>query len=243
MRRLLLAVVAIIGCGLLLRADPPAVEKKGAKKEEPLRIKVFRLTQRDPEAVREVLNTLLQPPLPFGGGLGGLGGGLGIGGGGGEGGAPGGGVPANLGGALGLGGMGGLGGFGGGGLGTHRIAIDNRTKSLIVRGTEKDLRIATDLVTVLNTPADKALPKVKNLSAFKLRHANPEELSETLGELELKVRIAAVPDSKLLIVAGSADEITDITEVIEALDVAGKPEDKKPEKKPEEKKPEKPKQE
>ena len=67
-------------------------------------------------------------------------------------------------------------------------------------------------------------------------------LSNLLGELELDARIAAVPNSKLLIVSGSEAEMKELGEVIEALDVKGNPDDNKPEKKPEEKKPEKSKQ-
>ncbi|HEV3237451.1 MAG TPA: secretin N-terminal domain-containing protein, partial [Gemmataceae bacterium] len=134
-------------------------------------------------------------PVPGGGALGLGGGALGLGGGalGINGGALGigggalglGGLGGMLGGGLGLGG-GGLTGIGGGGLigaaggvpgagpMSWRIAEDPRTKSLVVRGPEKVIEIAADLVAVLDLPADKPIPAVKNLRAYKLKHAKAD---------------------------------------------------------------------
>lgn len=215
------------------RATPPAE----------LRIKVFRLRHADPEVLNEVLQGLLPETtaIAAGGGPGGhvqmmagMAGGL-IGGG-----APGGMMPGAV---PGMGGVGALGmgggalGLGGGGPGmgvgfanTWRASVDARTRSLIVRGSPRDLTVAADLVRVLDLPADQPIPKVATLRAFRLRHADPDALAEELNGLELNARIMAVHDAKLLIVAGSEELMNELGEVITQLDVEGTPPAKPPEK-------------
>jgi hypothetical protein len=188
-------------------------------------LKVFRLSHSEPEQVSGVLQSLL--PQDSGGGLAGLGGGLGalgLGGGGGMIGLGIGGGGAGLGGAPagnGLGGgLGGLGGGLGGGVGgpTWRLAADPRTKSLIIRGSEKEVDIAADLVAVLDVPADKPIPNVKNLRAYKLKHASAQDLNAVLNSL-LDARMVPVEKGNILIVAGSEDVMKDIDSVVEALDI------------------------
>jgi hypothetical protein len=220
-------------------AAKPEAKKGDAAKA---RIKVFRLTHVDLETITGVLNSLLPesvdeapPALALGGGgLGGGGIGL-MGGGPNAGGALGlggglGGLGAGGGGALGLGGgLGGLQGAGGGmfgGLGggvaapamSWRITEDPRTKSLIVRGPEKVLDLAKDVVTVLDLAADKPVPAVKSLRAYKLKHAKAADLNTVLTNLELDARLAAAKEN-ILIVAGSEEIMKEIDGVVEALDI------------------------
>jgi type II secretory pathway component GspD/PulD (secretin) len=100
-----------------------------------------------------------------------------------------------------------------------RMAEDPRTKSLVVRGPEKVLEIAADLVAVLDLPADKPIPAVKNLRAYKLKHAKADELNTVLTNLELDARIVPVEKGNILIVAGNEDVMKEIDGVVEALDI------------------------
>jgi hypothetical protein len=201
-------------------SKPPETRKGDGSR---VRLKVFRLSHSDPEQVSGVLHSLLpeeSEAMAAGPGalIGGPPGGLGIGGGmlGFGGGALGG---AGIGGGR-PGGLGGGQGALGGGVGgpTWRLAADPRTKSLIIRGSEKEVDIAADLVAVLDLPADKPLPKVKNLRAYKLKHASAQDLNAVLNSL-LDARMVPVEKGNILIVAGSEDVMKDIDGVVEALDI------------------------
>jgi hypothetical protein len=154
---------------------------------------------------------------PGGGRSGGMGSGMG---------PPGGGPPGMMG-AGGLSGGppgGGLVGMGGFGI-VHgwRLAVDNRTNCLIVRGSEQDLQMASDLVAMLDRPEGKPMPRLKNIRAFKLKFADPEQVAMMLHALEINATIAPAPKATLLIVSGPEAAIKEVTEVIEAVDVEGKP--------------------
>jgi hypothetical protein len=201
-------------------AKQPETRKGDASK---VRLKVFRLSHSDPEQVSGVLKSLLPeesdsvaagPVAPIGGGMLGFGGGgmLGLAGGG----AGLGGAPAGNGLGGGLGGLGG--GLGGVGGPTWRLAADPRTKSLIIRGSEKEVDIAADLVAVLDLPADKPIPKVKNLRAYKLKHASAQDLNTLLSSL-MDARMVPVEKGNILIVAGTEDVMKDMDSVVEALDI------------------------
>src|SRR5207244_8659125 len=123
------------------------------------------------------------------------------------------------------GGMGALGGGPGGAGGaplnaTWRMAVDSRTNALIIRGADKDLQMAADLVAVLDVPADQPMPNVKNVTAFKLKFAPASEAAAILQELELGAQI--VPDERTnsIIIAGPEAGRKEIGELIGALDVA-----------------------
>jgi hypothetical protein len=201
---------------------------------------VFRLAVCDPEEVRQILEGLLDdsatvtapmPGLPGGppGGSGPLG--VGTAPGAlpgvppGTPGAPGAGFPGGFGGGLG----GGLGGFGGGLAGIippWRVTIDARTHALVVRGTERDLQIANDLVAIVEAPADKPLPAVKSLRAFRLQHAKADELQTVLEELELETRVVSAPAARLLIASGSEEILRELADIVKELDVEVKKGDK-----------------
>ncbi len=207
------------------RAELAQAKAREEETKAAMRIRVFRLSHRDPEEVQQILQGLLEvasahpgamgmvglPGGPGGmvGGVGGRGGMMGAMGPGGM--MPGGGVPMG----------GGFAGFGSG-PGSWRLAVDQRTRSLIVRGTERDLQTVADLVAVLDLPAGKPIPKVKNLRAYQLRHANAEELTQVLQLLELDVRIVPLPKANLLILAGAEEAMKEIGSVIEELDVEQK---------------------
>jgi type II secretory pathway component GspD/PulD (secretin) len=98
------------------------------------------------------------------------------------------------------------------------FAVDGRTRSLIVRGTEKDLQAVADFVAILDLPDDKAIPKLKNVHAFKLRFAKPSVVIEVLKTLNIDVLVAQIPKSTILLLNGPDSAIKDATEIIEALD-------------------------
>jgi hypothetical protein len=191
-----------------LAQNPTAKGKEVAKTDgSNQKTKVFRLARTDPEEVKEVMGNLLDfipvPPMPQG--------------------------PMNLMGGAGIGG--GFGGMMGGGPSAFSIAHDPRTKSIVVRGTEKHLQMAADLVTVVDGPQGKEPPEVKSLRAVALKHAKPEELAAVIESLELEAKLVPLTAAKMVVFTGSDQVMKDIAELIKELDVAADPEPKKVEKK------------
>jgi hypothetical protein len=226
----------------------------GAQPAKPqLKVKVFKLERGDPEVVIHSLYSLLEasdaaviPPMVPGGPPGiGAPGGLGgppLGGMGAPppGGLPGGfgGVPAPAGGALGFGGMpprGGIGCFfGNGGVQATpvwRATAQARTRSVIVRGSDRHLNVAADLVAILDRPAGAPLPKLQVIKAFTLKHATAEELAEVINALSFDDVKLATPDEHLLALIAPDDVVRSVAELVKELDVPGKG-DPKPNREP-----------
>ena len=97
---------------------------------------------------------------------------------------------------------------------------DPRTRSLIVRGTEKDLQLAADLVAVLNTPEDKPLPAVKTLKAFRFQHLDTKDFVGIMEALDPNIgyRMAPVGSMKLLLAVGSDEQMKELAEAVKELD-------------------------
>ena len=215
----------------LAKLDAQREEVKAAIQQATAkRTRIFRLKNRPPDEVRDILQLLLDPPAetPAAGDMMGAAAG------------PRRGAAAMMGGAggpgmgsmMGAGGKGGPGGFVGSPLNaTWRMAVDTRTNTLIIRGTEKDLQMAADLVAVLDVPADRPVPNVKNVTAFKLKFAPANEVAAILRELELGAQI--VPDERAnsIIIAGPEAARKEIGELIGALDVEGRDTPKRDKKK------------
>jgi hypothetical protein len=171
------------------------------------------------------------------GALGGLGGMFGL---------MGGGVPIgagalgqpNAGGALGIGGgisgVGGLGalGFAGGPVvalagrpmqasaaPSWRMVTDERTHSVIFRGTANDLQTVAEIVALAELKSDQPLPALQRLGAFRLQHANAADLVEKLAQLEISVRLCAFDDSNIIATLGSEAARKEIGDLIKALDI------------------------
>jgi Bacterial type II/III secretion system short domain len=212
------------------------------------RIKVFRLKNSAPADVQEKLDALLTvpgageagaegsgPPAPIPGGVvigtppgmigglppgaGGIGGIMGIGG-----------LPAGVGGVAGIGGFGGIGGIGGfgalGGVGgipepapRYKIAVDERTNAVVLRGSERDLQVAAELIALMELPKEKTLPPLKHLKAFRLKHGDAAAIVTLLTELEVDARVVALVDPNVVVVSGSDEATKDIAEAIKELDV------------------------
>jgi hypothetical protein len=199
-------------------------------------IRVFRLKHVKPEEVRQALESLLGDSAGAGGppGMGGPGP-MGPGGGmtgmtppgGMKGGSPAGG--GMVGGPPAGGGPGRPGMMPGPGMGSGmmmgmrdggwRVTVDERTGSIIVRGSRGDLQRAADLIALLDLPGGKPLPRVKNLQAFKLKYAQADKIAQILDELGINARILPLSKTNRLIVAGPDAVVKEIAELIAELDV------------------------
>ncbi len=102
-----------------------------------------------------------------------------------------------------------------------RGLADLRTRSLIVRGTAKDQQIAADLVAILDTPEGKPLPKVKVVHAFRLENLDATDLVAILQTLDpnMGYRLTPIPRMKLLLAAGTDDQMKELADSIKKLDV------------------------
>lgn len=100
-----------------------------------------------------------------------------------------------------------------------RVTIDMRSHAVIVRATEKDLQVAADLVTVLDTGPGKPLPKVKTLRAIELKHADATHVDQILMDLNMPVRLVPLPEAKIIICAGSENALNEVGDLVKELDV------------------------
>jgi type II secretory pathway component GspD/PulD (secretin) len=103
-----------------------------------------------------------------------------------------------------------------------RVTVDERTRSLIVRGTRHDLQVAADVVAVLDGAGGKAVPKVSNLHAFKLKYAQAPRLAQILDELGVKARVVPLHQTNILIVTGPAEAVKEVRDLVQELDVEAK---------------------
>ena len=104
-----------------------------------------------------------------------------------------------------------------------RLAVDERTNSLIVRGTEEDLRHIGDVVAALDVPENKTATKLKNLRTFKLKNANVINVGQIVQQLGLNVNVSILEKSQMLVVHGSEAALKEVADLIAELDVEGKP--------------------
>jgi hypothetical protein len=208
-----------------LEDDKAALEAE-LKRMQARPIRVFRLKHAKPEEVREVLQSLLDGsagagPPGMGGPMMGGAGMPGMPGGPGGPGRPGGGKMGP-----GMPGMPGMpGGAGGMSMGEDvgwRITVDERTRSVIVRGSRHDLQVAADLVAVLDRAGGKAVPKLSNLHAFKLKYAHAQRLAEILNELNVQARVVPLQKVNILIVTGPAEAVREVNDLVKELDVEAK---------------------
>jgi hypothetical protein len=107
---------------------------------------------------------------------------------------------------------------------TGRALADPRTRSLIVRGTEKELQLAADLVAVLNTPEDKPLPAVKSLKAFRFQHLDTKDFVGIMQQLDPNIgyRLAPIGRMKLLLAVASDEQMKELAEAVKELDIPTK---------------------
>jgi beta-lactamase regulating signal transducer with metallopeptidase domain len=205
-----------------------ALEEK--KEDAAIHIKVFRLAHQDPEEMRGVIDALLlnrqgAPPGAGGGGAGMMGP-MGAMGGGGRAGRGARGMRAGAGGAM-RPPAGGGNPFMMGGMGrpetSWRLAVDQRSRSLIVRGTAQDIQTVADLVALLDVPEGKSTAGVKGFRVFHLRYANAQDVAGILGALDIGAAVVPAPGARAVVVSGPEAALKEVAEVIDAVDVEGKP--------------------
>jgi beta-lactamase regulating signal transducer with metallopeptidase domain len=172
------------------------------------RTKVFRLKHAEAAMLRETLYGILGSPAASGGGQapgGSPGMGMRMG--------PAGGAPGKMG-AM------------GSGMGaamsapTWRIAVDRATNSLVMRGTERDLKLVADLITVLDGDAGTSVPRIATFTVIRLKHRSVDDVLPVLQELDVGVRIVNEPRTNTLLVNGSEEAVKEVKELVNALDVA-----------------------
>jgi beta-lactamase regulating signal transducer with metallopeptidase domain len=100
-----------------------------------------------------------------------------------------------------------------------RLTVDERTRSIIIRGSREDLRRAAEVIALLDLPAGKAAPKTKNMRAFKLKHAEAAKIAVILDELGLDARVLSLEGTNRVIVAGTEAAVKEAADLIEQLDV------------------------
>jgi hypothetical protein len=114
---------------------------------------------------------------------------------------------------------------------TLRLAVDQRTRTLFVRGTEKELDAVADLVAVLDADPAKPAPEGKNARVIRLRYAKVPEVLQVLTGLNLQGQVVGLPRTNALLLTGTDSE-KEVRAVVEKLDVEPKTTTKPPVKKP-----------
>jgi hypothetical protein len=104
-----------------------------------------------------------------------------------------------------------------------RMVTDERTHSLIFRGSPENAQTVSEIVALADLGAGDPLPKVQRVAAFQLKHAQAGPLVEKLNQLELDVRLGSLEPSNIVIAIGSAAAKKELAELIKALDVELKP--------------------
>lgn len=112
-------------------------------------------------------------------------------------------------------------GQGGGDMGTsgerYRLMVDDKSRSIIMRGPEPDVNVAVELMNILELPADRPLPaNLVAIRAFRVE-AEPEKLAEKLQGLGYKAKLVAVSSLNLIVAAGPDEDLKEITDAIKAL--------------------------
>ena len=115
--------------------------------------------------------------------------------------------------------------FGNGGVNATpvwRATAQARTRSVIVRGSDRHLSVAADLVAILDRPARAPLPKLQVIKAFALKHATAEELAQVISDLSFDDVKLATPDERLLALIAPDDVVKSVAELVKELDVPDK---------------------
>ena len=93
---------------------------------------------------------------------------------------------------------------------------------MIVRGSDRHLNVAADLVAIFDRPANAPLPKLQVIKAFTLKHATAEELVEVIDALSFDDVKMATPDEHVLALIAPDDVVKSVAELVKELDVPGK---------------------
>jgi hypothetical protein len=102
-----------------------------------------------------------------------------------------------------------------------RAVAEPRARAVVVRGSDRHLKVAADLVALLDRPADAPLPQLHVVRAFALKHATAEELEEVIDALSFDDMKVASPGERLLAVVAPDDAADSVAELVKELDVPG----------------------
>jgi type II secretory pathway component GspD/PulD (secretin) len=105
-----------------------------------------------------------------------------------------------------------------------RIATDTRSRTIFVRGTDRELKLASEVVSVLEGPSATPGSDNKDFSVIRLHHAKVDEASQVLSTLGLNSAALVLKKANALVVVPSAEvSVADVREVVERLDVPEPP--------------------
>jgi len=99
--------------------------------------------------------------------------------------------------------------------------VDERTRTLVVRGQDAEIEKIAGLIEVLEAEPGKSPSTNNALHVVRLKHAKVDEAVQALNGLHLNHQVVALPKSNLLIVPATSANVKEIDEVIEALDIEG----------------------
>lgn len=100
-----------------------------------------------------------------------------------------------------------------------RVLTDIRAGAVIVRGREEDIQIAAEIISVLESPAGKPLPKTKFIEAISLTHAQASDMASLADGLDLPIRTVGLTDLKMVIGFGPDDMLRKWGRMVRDLDV------------------------
>ncbi len=103
------------------------------------------------------------------------------------------------------------------------LVVDDRTRTLFVRGTNSDIEKITGLIEALDTEPGKSASGNSSLHVVRLQHCRAEEVMQTLTGLQLGAQVIVLQRSNVLVVPASSPILKDIDAVIATLDVPGNP--------------------
>lgn len=108
------------------------------------------------------------------------------------------------------------------------VSPDPRSGVVFVRGRPEDVQLSAEIISVLESPLGKPLPKTEKIQAFKLSHANPEEITNLTDNLGIPVRLISLDLPRLVIAAGPPEALADWAAMVKEVDVpARKPDENK----------------
>jgi type II secretory pathway component GspD/PulD (secretin) len=106
---------------------------------------------------------------------------------------------------------------------TLRMAVDPRSHTLFVRGSDKELGAVSDIVAVLEGDPSKVPVGGKSMRIVRLKHTKVQEVLGVLNNLGYQGQIIALPKANSVVLTQPEAEAKEIREVIEKMDVAGEP--------------------
>jgi type II secretory pathway component GspD/PulD (secretin) len=108
-----------------------------------------------------------------------------------------------------------------------RLAVGPRSKTLFVRGTEKEIEVVGDLLRILDAEPGATAPESKFVKLIRLQNTKVAEVVPVLQALGLQSQVIALPTLNAFVINKETDS-KEAQTVIEKLDGEKKPADKKP---------------